>query len=108
MLPRSATATISCSRRSSATCFLTDPDPLATSDLAELILGQKAFDAGAVDAAAHRLLGRSGDVSAPAVPGLRAALLLAQASTHLWHGRHQDVGALLDGALAQAQRDAMP
>jgi LuxR family transcriptional regulator, maltose regulon positive regulatory protein len=88
--------------------MLTDPDLLATSDLVELILGQKAFDAGAVDAAAHRLLGRSGDVSAPSVPGLRAALLLAQASTHLWHGRHQDVGALLDGALSQAQRDQLP
>jgi hypothetical protein len=25
------------------------------------------------------------------MPGLRAAVLLAQASTHLWHGRHEDV-----------------
>ena len=35
-------------------------------------------------------------------------MLLAQASTHLWHGRHEDVGVLLDGALAEARQDAMP
>jgi LuxR family maltose regulon positive regulatory protein len=86
---------------------LTDPDLLVTTDLVELILGQKASDAGAVDAAAHRLLGRGGGTSAPPMPGLRAAVLLAQASTHLWHGRHEDVGALLDEALAEAQRDEM-
>ena len=55
-----------------------------------------------------RLLGRSGDGCRPAMPGLRAAVLLAQASTHLWHGRHEDVGALLDEALAEAQQDSMP
>jgi len=87
---------------------LTDPDLLVTTDLVELVLGQKASDAAAVDAAAHRLLGRSGGTSAPPMPGLRAAVLLAQASTHLWHGRHEDVGALLDEALAQARRDEMP
>jgi len=84
---------------------LTDPDLIVATDLVELVLGQKASDAGAVDAAAHRLLGRSGDMAAPPMPGLRAAVLLAQASTHLWHGRHEDVGALLDQALAEAQRD---
>jgi len=88
--------------------ILTDPDLLVTSDLVELVLGQKAFDAGAVDAAAHRLLGRSDGMSAPPTPGLRAAVLLAQASTHLWHGRHEDVAALLDMALAEAQRDRIP
>jgi LuxR family maltose regulon positive regulatory protein len=85
-----------------------DPDLLATCDLVELILGQKAFDAEAVDAAASRLLGRGGDADdpkPPATPGLRAAVLLAQASTHLWHGRHQDVGGLLDEALVEARRD---
>ena len=74
----------------------------------ELILGQKASDVGAVDAAAYRLLGRCGGMPVPPVPGLRAAVLLAQASTHLWHGLHEDVGALLDEALAEAQRDGMP
>jgi LuxR family maltose regulon positive regulatory protein len=87
---------------------LADPDLLATCDLAELILGQKAFDADTVDAAASRLLGRGAaadDAKPPATPGLRAAVLLAQASTHLWHGRHEDVGGLLDEALAEAQQD---
>jgi LuxR family maltose regulon positive regulatory protein len=88
--------------------ILTDPDLLVTSDLVELVLGQKASDAAAVDAAARRLLGRSDDMSAPPAPGLRAAVLLAQASTHLWHGRHEDVAALLDAALAEAQRDRIP
>ncbi len=86
---------------------LTDPDLLGTCDLVRLILGQKAFDIDAVDAAASRLLGRCGDAEAKplAIPGLRAAVLLAQASTHLWHGRHEDVSALLDDALAEARRD---
>jgi len=84
-----------------------DPDLLATCDLAQLVLGQKAFDADAVDAAASRLLGQgdADDAKPPAVPGLRAAVLLAQASAHLWHGRHEDVGALLAEALTEAQRD---
>jgi LuxR family maltose regulon positive regulatory protein len=81
---------------------------LVTSDLVELVLGQKACDIRAVDAAANRLLGRSGDTSAPLISGLRAAVLLAQASTHLWHGRHEDVGSLLDEARADAERDGLP
>ncbi|HTQ95126.1 MAG TPA: LuxR C-terminal-related transcriptional regulator [Streptosporangiaceae bacterium] len=84
-----------------------DPELLVTCDLLELRLGQKAHAACAVDAAADRLLGRSGDAPAPAMPGLRAAVLLAQASSHLWHGRHEDVGALLDEALAEARGDEM-
>jgi LuxR family transcriptional regulator, maltose regulon positive regulatory protein len=87
---------------------LTDPDLLVTSDLVELVLGQKAFDASAVDGAAHRLLGRGGDVPVPARPGLRSAVLLAQASSRLWHGRHEDVGVLLEEALTEARRDGMP
>jgi LuxR family transcriptional regulator, maltose regulon positive regulatory protein len=84
-----------------------DPELRVTCDLLELRLGQKAHDAGAVDAAANRLLGRGGDAPVPAMPGLRAAVLLAQASTHLWHGRHEDVGTLLDEALAEARGDTM-
>jgi LuxR family maltose regulon positive regulatory protein len=84
---------------------LPDPELLVTCDLLELRLGQKAHDAGAVDAAANRLLGRGGDAPVPPIPGLRAAVLLAQASTHLWHGRHEDVGTLLDEALAEARGD---
>jgi len=84
-----------------------DPELLVTRDLLELRLGQRGYDANAVDAAANRLLGRSGELSAPARPGLRAAVLLAQASSHLWHGRHEDVGTLLDEALAEARDDEM-
>jgi len=85
-----------------------DTDLLTVSDLVELVLGQKACDLRAVDAAANRLLGRSSDTQAPVLPGLRAAVLLAQASTHLWHGRHEDVGSLLDEARAKAERDGLP
>jgi len=87
---------------------LADANLRVTSDLVELVLGQKACDLRAVDAAASRILGRSGDASAPGMPGLRAAVLLAQASTHLWHGKHEDVGSLLDQALAEAGRDGLP
>jgi LuxR family maltose regulon positive regulatory protein len=85
----------------------TDPDLLASCDLVRLILGQKAFDIDAVDAAAGRLLGKNddGDAKPLSIPGLRAAVLLAQASAHMWHGRHEDVGALLDEALAETRRD---
>ena len=87
---------------------MADPELLVTCDLVELLLGQKGCDAWAVDAAARRLLGGSGDMPPPAVPGLPAAVLLAQASVHLWHGKHEDVGLLLDGALAEARQAAMP
>ena len=72
----------------------------------ELLLGQKACDDRAVDAAAARLLGAPSDARPAVTPGLRAAVLLTQASVHLWHGRHEDVGALLDEALAEAASDA--
>jgi len=87
---------------------LADADLLVTSDLVELVLGQKACDVRAVDAAANRLLGRGGDTAAALMPGLRAAVLLAQASTHLWHGRHEDVSSLLEEARAEAERDGLP
>ncbi len=85
-----------------------DPELLVTSGLVELLLGQKACDVLAVDAAASRLLGGSGHRPVPVVPGLPAAVLLAQASTHLWHGRHEDVFMLFDDALSEAHRDEMP
>jgi len=33
-----------------------------------------------------------------------AAVLLAQASTHLWHGTHEEIGMFLDEALAEVGR----
>jgi LuxR family transcriptional regulator, maltose regulon positive regulatory protein len=87
---------------------LSDPDLLVTADLVELVLGQKASDARAVDTAANRLLGRHGESAGSPIPGLRAAVLLTQASTHLWTGRHEDLGTLLDGALAEARREGPP
>jgi LuxR family maltose regulon positive regulatory protein len=87
---------------------LADPELLLTCDIVEFLVGQRACDAGTVDAAASRLLGSGGDGPVPVTPGLPAAVLLTQATTHLWHGRHEDVGVLLDGALAEARQDAMP
>jgi LuxR family transcriptional regulator, maltose regulon positive regulatory protein len=87
---------------------LANADLLVAADLIELVLGQKACDLPAVDGAANRLLDRSGDPPAPVMPGLRAAVLLAQASTHLWHGRHEDVSSLLDEARVEAERDGLP
>jgi LuxR family maltose regulon positive regulatory protein len=84
---------------------LADRDLMVTCDLTELVLGQKACDRAVVDAAASRLLGGDGDAGEQRTPGLRAAVLLAQAATHLWHGLHQDVGTLLDEALAEARRE---
>lgn len=83
----------------------TDRDLLVTCDVAELLLGQKACDDRAVDAAAARLLGAPTDGKPAVTSGLRAAVLLTQASTHLWHGRHEDVGALLEEAMAEAASD---
>ena len=80
-------------------------DLLVTADLLELVLGQKAGDLHAVDAAAGRLLGQSDQTPRPIVPGLRAAVLLAQASTHLWSGRPESVGGLLQKALAYAEQE---
>lgn len=82
-----------------------DRDLLVTCDVAELLLGQKAGDDRAVDAAAARLLGAPGDAKPAVTPGVRAAVLLTQASVHLWHGRYEDVGALLEEAMAEAASD---
>ena len=87
---------------------LADHDLRVARDLIELVLGQRACDRDAVDTAAGRLLGRGDDATdakPPSVRGLRAAVLLAQACAHLWHGTHEDVETLLAGALAEAQRE---
>ena len=43
-----------------------------------------------VTAAAERLLAHETDVLESLVPGLSAAILLAQAGTHFWHGREME------------------
>jgi LuxR family maltose regulon positive regulatory protein len=84
--------------------LVTDPDLRQTLNVAQLILGQKAGDACAVDDAVDRLLGQGDQLSGTVTPELRAAVLLAQASTHVWHSRYEDVGALLQQALTDAER----
>jgi LuxR family maltose regulon positive regulatory protein len=73
-----------------------------TADLSTLILAMRAGDAPALDAAAD---GLAGNPRLSEWPGLRAAVLLARASTHFWHGQHRDVDALLKQALAAAEAD---
>ena len=84
------------------------PELMVTAGLVRLLLGMKAGDAQAVDEAAVRLLTRSDNAHRPGLPGLPAAVLLAQASTRFWHGRNEEVGALLETALKEAERDGPP
>ncbi|MGH3170496.1 MAG: LuxR C-terminal-related transcriptional regulator, partial [Trebonia sp.] len=100
----SSPAVLKCLPEVKSDDVVSDPELLATLDLAELILGQKAYNVAAVDSAARRLLGQH-DVPAPDVPGLRAAVRLTQASAHLWHGIHEDIGTLLEQALTQARSE---
>jgi LuxR family maltose regulon positive regulatory protein len=69
-----------------------------TAALVELMLGMRSGDTGAVDRAAVRFSGQ------PPADGLRAAILLAQASSHFWGGADDDVDALLGQALAETRR----
>jgi LuxR family transcriptional regulator, maltose regulon positive regulatory protein len=84
--------------------LVTDPDLLRTFNVVQLVLGQKAGDACAVDDAVDRLLGAGDQLAGPVKPELRAAVLLAQASMRFWHSQYEDVGALLQEALADAER----
>ncbi len=84
--------------------LVTDPVLRRTSTVVQLVLGQKAGNACAVDDAADRLLGHGDQLSGTVTLELRAAVLLAQASTHVWHSRYEDVGDLLQQALADAER----
>lgn len=68
-----------------------------TAALVELMLGMRSGEVGGVDHAAARLTGQ------PSTDGLRAAVLLAQASAHFWSGAHDDVDALLVDALAETR-----
>lgn len=81
-----------------------DRDLLVTTVLARLILGMKAGDAHVVDTAAATLVAQASDAPGYRVAGLSAAALLAQASSHFWHGKNEDVDALLRTALTEAER----
>jgi LuxR family maltose regulon positive regulatory protein len=100
-----------------------DPALAVAGALAELLLGQQAGDADTVDAAARRLLGSLGEgtyagegtylrestaAHVRPQPGLRAAVLLAQACARLWAGRRDDIDALLNAALDAARADGLP
>ncbi|HEY2281791.1 MAG TPA: LuxR C-terminal-related transcriptional regulator [Streptosporangiaceae bacterium] len=84
--------------------LVTDPDLLRTFNVVQLVLGQKAGNAGAVDDAVDRLLSAGDQLSGPVAPELRAAVLLAQAGMRLWHSQYEDVGVLLEEALAEAEQ----
>jgi LuxR family maltose regulon positive regulatory protein len=86
----------------------TDPDLLLVRDLVRMILGMKAGDTDAVADAAGQLIARTEQSPRRQVPGLNAAVLLAQASALFWHGRTEDADALLATALAEAERSGPP
>jgi LuxR family maltose regulon positive regulatory protein len=93
-----------------------DATPRETSALAELMLGMRAGDPRAVDAAASRLTGvrlAGKQLTDERLAGnrltgqrptedMRGAVLLAQASTHFWDGAYPDVDDLLSQALTAA------
>jgi LuxR family maltose regulon positive regulatory protein len=85
-----------------------DPDLLLVRDLVRMILGMKAGDADTVADAAGHLTARTGQSPRSQVPGLTAAVLLAQASSLFWHGHPDDADALLATALAEAERSGPP
>jgi LuxR family maltose regulon positive regulatory protein len=86
----------------------TDPDLLLVRDLVQMILGMKAGDTDAVADAAGQLIALTEQSPRRQVPGLNAAVLLAQASTLFWHGGTDDADALLATALAEAERSGSP
>ena len=82
-----------------------DPVLLVTADLSTLILALRAGDLEALDAAADAL---TRNPRLPDWPGLTAAVLLAKASAHFWHGKDDDADALLRRALATAETEHSP
>jgi len=84
------------------------PELLVTADLVRLLLGMKAGDGHVIGEAAARLLTRSGHRPGHWIPGLPAAVMLARATTQFWHGKNADIGALLQEALKEAERDGPP
>lgn len=82
-----------------------DPELAVTTHLARLILAEKAGDGEVVEATAERLLDAGMRRWLRAVPGLRAAVLLARARARFWDGRFDDVPELLQQARTAARSD---
>jgi LuxR family maltose regulon positive regulatory protein len=88
---------------------LDDPELTVTALVADMMLGEKVADFGAVDAAAARLLSDEAlRDSVDAVPGLRSSTLLAQARARLSTGRVVDVDPLVRQAMAAIPSDDTP
>ncbi|GID25534.1 LuxR C-terminal-related transcriptional regulator [Paractinoplanes brasiliensis] len=86
-----------------------DPELTVTALVAEMMLGEKLADFGAVDVAATRLLADEDlRTSVEAVPGLRSSALLAQARARLGAGRVTEVDQLLRRAMAALPPDETP
>lgn len=106
---RSAAAELERATARRADWAISDPALLAALDLADLILAQKACAAPAVEAAAQRVLAADAQGGhGGLVPGLRALVLMTQASAQFWDGRHDNIETILTDALEHAERDAMP
>jgi LuxR family maltose regulon positive regulatory protein len=81
-----------------------DPVVLATWDLAELILGQKAGLPERVRTAARRLLGRDLGTARQISAGFRPAVMLSAAMAHFWEGGHHECAHLLVQCLKEVER----
>jgi LuxR family maltose regulon positive regulatory protein len=77
-----------------------DPVVLATSDLAELVLAQKAGQPWRVWAAAGALLSRELPIGKQLPPGFRSAVMLAAGTAHFWAGHQQECTDLLEQCVA--------
>jgi LuxR family maltose regulon positive regulatory protein len=77
-----------------------DPVVLATADLAELVLAQKAGQPRRVCAAAGALLNRDLPAGKQLPPGFRSAVMLAAGTAHFWDGHQQECTDLLEHCVA--------
>ncbi len=81
-----------------------DPDSMVTSDLIELLLGQKAGDPLRVRSAAEQLLSRDLERCDRLPAGLRPAVMLADAMAAFWLGTWEPAETVFEQAFAEAER----
>jgi LuxR family maltose regulon positive regulatory protein len=81
-----------------------DPVLAATSELADLMLAQKAGQAARVCVAASTLLGSELPTGKQLPPTFRAAVLLAAGTAQFWDGHQQECADLLEQCLTGLQR----